>query len=79
MPNIQDLYSPSLSHSVTHSHAHSHTQLTIKPLVSFDVGVPVTVTHQFLLVLLHQAVKPVPIPPFEMLLSGFDHLGKKTK
>lgn len=61
-----------LSH--THTNTIIHTALTIKPLASFHVCVLVTVTHKFLLVLLHQAVETVPIPALEMLLCCFDLL-----
>ena len=59
-----------LSH--IHNHTHTHTTLTIKPLVSLHVGV--AVTRQFLLVLLHQVVKAVPIPVLGRLLCHFNIL-----
>lgn len=69
-----------LSRSHRHTLKHTarltvrHTALTIKPLGSFHAGVLVTVTHQFLLVLLHQAVKAVPITTLETLLCCFNIL-----
>lgn len=62
--------------TLTHTNTLTHAALTIKPLVSFDVGVLVTVPHQLLLVLLHQAVKTVSIPSLELLLWHFNLLEK---
>lgn len=62
----------SLSLSQTNKHSHTNTASTIKPLASLEIGDVVAVTHQFLLVLLHQAVKAVPTISLEILLLGFN-------
>ena len=68
-------FSLSLLHTHTNTIIHTHHyQLTIKPLVSLHAGGLVTVAHQFLLVLLHEAVKTVLIPAFEILLCRFNLL-----
>lgn len=78
MPNIEFLFfgtSPDIhTHTDTHtfSHVHKNAQLTIEPFTSFDAGA--TVAHQFLLVLLHQALKAVSVLLLEMLLIRFNLL-----
>lgn len=53
-----------LSLSLSHS-------LSLKPLVSLHICVPVVVAHQLLLVLLHQAVETVTVPALRLFLRCF--------
>lgn len=69
----------SSGHFLLYTHTHTHKALSIKPLVSLHADALVTTRHQFLLVLLHQAFKTVPISVHERLLCCFNILKKKTK
>lgn len=68
-----------ISQTHTLSYTHSHKQLTIKPLASFDICILVTVPHEFLLVLLYQAVKAVAISAPEMFLCCLLEKRKKKQ
>lgn len=57
-----------LAHSLTHTH--TRTSQTIKPLVPLHTVALVSVGHQFLLVLRHQAFKTISVPVFVRLLCN---------
>lgn len=56
-------------HTRKHTHtSHTHASQTIKPLVPLHTAAPVSVGHQFLLVLRHQAFKTISVPVSGRLL-----------